>query len=354
VSVRSQVTIFRDMSKTGEGWFDEMRSAYLYRVIAEAERSSPRAEMFAGLAREAEDQAAIWAKNAGLQAVPDFKPDVRTRLVAWLARSYGPRAMRGILAAMKVRGLSVYSHAAPGHPAPTSVDEIGMRHKSFGGAGNLRAAVFGINDGLVSNVSLILGVAGASSNGGFILLSGVAGLLAGAFSMAAGEYVSVRSQREMYEHQIGLERAELDEYPKEEAEELALIYAARGMANDEAHDLATRTIADPKQALDTLAREELGLNPEELGSPWGAAISSFFSFAIGAAVPVVPFLFLHERAALITAIVLTAAALFGVGALISLFTGRSAMRDGLRMLAIGAGAGAVTYLIGRWMGVSLS
>ena len=342
------------MPDTNEGWFDEMRSAYLYRVIAEVERGTRRAEMFAGLAREAEDQAAIWAKNAGLASVPPFRPDTRTRVVAWLARSYGPRAMRGILAAMKVRGLSIYSHAAPGHPAPTSVDEIGMRHKSFGGAGNLRAAVFGINDGLVSNMSLILGVAGASSNEGLILLSGVAGLLAGAFSMAAGEYVSVRSQREMYEHQIGLERAELDEYPKEEAEELALIYAARGMPQDEAHDLASRTIADPKQALDTLAREELGLNPEELGSPWGAAVSSFFSFAIGAVVPLVPFLVARGQAALAASIIVTALALFAVGALISLFTGRSALRDGLRMLAIGAGAGAVTYLIGRWMGVSLS
>jgi VIT1/CCC1 family predicted Fe2+/Mn2+ transporter len=342
------------MSKTGEGWFDEMRSAHLYRVIAEIERGTRRAEMFAGLAREAEDQAAIWAKSAGLAAVPEFRPDARTRLVAWLTRSYGPRAMRGILAAMKVRGLSIYSHAAPGHPAPTSVDEIGMRHRSFGGKGNLRAAVFGVDDGLVSNVSLILGVAGASPSDGVIVLSGVAGLLAGAFSMAAGEYVSVRSQREMYEHQIGLERAELDEYPKEEAEELALIYAARGMPQQDAHELAMRTIADPKQALDTLAREELGLNPDELGSPWGAALSSFASFAVGAAVPLVPFLLAHGRTALTASIVVTAVALFCVGALISLFTGRSAMRDGLRMLAIGAGAGAVTYVIGRMLGVSLS
>src|SRR5712671_6769333 len=222
------------MAKSGEGWLDETRSAYLYRVIAEVERGSPRAELFEKLAREAEGQAAIWAKNAGLASVPAFIPDLRTRLVAALARRYGPRAMRGILAAMKVRGLSVYSHAAPGHPSPTSVDEIGVRHRSFGGRGNLRAAVFGVNDGLVSNMSLILGVAGASSNSSFIVLSGVAGLLAGAFSMAAGEYVSVRSQREMYEHQIGLEEAELDEYPGEEAEELALIYAARGMSAEDA------------------------------------------------------------------------------------------------------------------------
>ncbi|HET7201654.1 MAG TPA: VIT1/CCC1 transporter family protein [Burkholderiales bacterium] len=342
------------MAQSGEEWLDETRSAYLYRVIAEVERGTPRADLFEKLAHEAEGQAAIWARNTGLASVPAFVPDLRTRIVAGLLRRYGARAMRGILAAMKVRGLSVYSHAAPGHPAPTSVEEVGKRHRGIAGGGNLRAAVFGINDGLVSNLSLILGVAGASSNAGFILLSGVAGLLAGAFSMAAGEYVSVRSQREMYEHQIGLERAELAEYPEEEAEELALIYAARGMSVRDAHDLAGRTIADPRLALDTLAREELGLNPEALGSPWGAALSSFFSFGAGALVPLLPFLFVRAEGALIAAMALTAVALFGVGAMISLFTGRSAFRDGFRMLAIGGGAGAVTYFVGKLLGVSLS
>jgi len=342
------------MAQSGEGWLDETRSAYLYRVIAEVERGSPRAELFEKLAHEAEAQAAIWAKNAGLASVPAFVPDLRTRIVAGLLRRYGARAMRGILAAMKVRGLSVYSHAAPGHPALTSVEEVGKRHRGIAGGGNLRAAVFGINDGLVSNASLILGVAGASSSNDIILLSGVAGLLAGAFSMAAGEYVSVRSQREMYEHQIGLERAELAEYPEEEAEELALIYAARGMSVRDAHDLAGRTIADPRHALDTLAREELGLNPEALGSPRGAALSSFFSFGVGALVPVLPFLFARGEGALVAAVALTAAALFGVGSMISLFTGRSAFRDGFRMLVIGGGAGAVTYFVGKLLGVSLA
>ena len=342
------------MAQSGEGWQDEVRSAHLYRVIAEVERGTPRADLFLELAKEAETQAAIWAKKAGLASVPAFVPDLRTRIVAGLVRRYGPRAMKSILAAMKVRGLSVYSHAAPGHPAPTSVEEIGKRHRSFGTGGNLRAAVFGINDGLVSNLSLILGVAGASSNTDLILLSGVAGLLAGAFSMGAGEYVSVRSQREMYEHQIGLERAEVAEYPEEEAEELALIYAARGMNREDARSLARRIMADPRQALDTLAREELGLNPEELGSPWGAALSSFFSFAVGALVPLLPFLLARGESALYAAIAVTAVALFAVGAMISLFTGRSAFRDGARMLAIGSGAGAVTYLVGKLLGVTLA
>src|SRR3989442_3346906 len=173
------------MAQSGEGWLDETRSAYLYRVIAEVERGSPRADLFQQLAREVEGQAAIWAKNAGLASVPAFVPDLRTRIVEGLVRRYGPRAMRGILAAMKVRGLSVYSHAAPGHPAPTSADEVGKRHRGIAGGGNLRAAVFGINDGLVSNASLILGVAGASANNSTILLSGIAGLLAGGVFLAA-------------------------------------------------------------------------------------------------------------------------------------------------------------------------
>jgi len=334
-----------------DGWREEMRSAYLYRVMAEAESGTPRAGLFRGLAVEAESQAQIWAREAGT-AVPEYVPDLRARMVAALVRRHGPRALRAVLVAMKVRGLSVYSHAAPGHPVPTSLDEVGKRHHGVSG-GNLRAAVFGVNDGLVSNASLILGVAGASANSSIILLSGVAGLLAGAFSMAAGEYISVRSQREMFEHQIGLERNELAQYPEEEAEELALIYAARGLAREDALKLAKAIISDPAQALDTLAREELGLNPEELGSPWGVAMFSFLSFAGGALVPLLPFLGLAGDRALPVSIAFTALALFAIGAAISLFTGRSALRDGLRMLFIGAVAGALTYAIGKLLGVGL-
>jgi len=336
-----------------EGWHEEKRSAYLYRVMAEAEAGTPRADLFRGLAVEAEGQAAIWARQTGA-AVPEYAPDLRARMVAALVRRHGPRALRSVLVAMKVRGLSVYSHAAPGHPLPTTLEEVGKRHRGVSGGGNLRAAVFGINDGLVSNASLILGVAGASANSSVILLSGVAGLLAGAFSMAAGEYVSVRSQREMFEHQIGLERAELAQYPEEEAEELALIYAARGLSREDAQKLAKAIISDPAQALDTLAREELGLNPEDLGSPWGVAIFSFLSFAAGALVPLLPFFALSGGRALVISIGVTALALFAVGAAISLFTGRSAVRDGLRMLFIGAAAGALTYAIGKLLGVSLA
>ncbi len=341
------------MTQEHTGWLDELRSAYLYRVIAECERGTPREALFRSLATEAEVQAKIWADKTATP-LPVYQPDLRTRVVAALVRSRGPRAMRAVLAAMKVRGLSIYTHAAPGHPAPTSIEDRESRHRGMRAGGNLRAAVFGINDGLVSNMSLILGVAGADVGANTIVLSGIAGLLAGAFSMAAGEYVSVRSQREMYEHQIGLERNELAEYPEEEAEELALIYAARGMPKDQAIDLARRTIADPDKALDTLSREELGLNPDDLGSPWGAASSSFVSFAIGAGVPLVPFAFASGNKALLGAVGFTGVALFAIGAVISLFTGRSARRDGLRMLGIGAAAGGITFLIGKLMGVALT
>lgn len=233
---------------------------------------------------------------------------------------------------------------------PHSVEEIGRRHREQGGGDALRPAVFGASDGLVSNLCLILGVSGASANGRVVLISGVAGLLAGALSMAAGEYVSVKSQREMFEHQIGAERDELLQYPEQEAAELSLIYQARGLTREDADRAASHLIANPEQALETLAREELGLDPGSLGSPGTAAASSFASFAVGAAVPLGPFLIGAGHRALGASVVVTAAALFAVGCAISLFTGRAAFRSGARMLLIGGAAGAVTYAIGRLVG----
>jgi VIT1/CCC1 family predicted Fe2+/Mn2+ transporter len=237
---------------------------------------------------------------------------------------------------------------------PHSVEEIGRRHRQQGGGDILRPAVFGASDGVVSNLCLILGVSGASSSSHAVLVSGVAGLMAGAFSMAAGEYVSVRSQREMFEHQIGAEREELAEYPEQEAAELSLIYQARGLSKEDADKTAGHLIANPEQALDTLAREELGLDPSSLGSPIAAAASSFASFAVGAAVPLAPFVVAAGPHALAGSVALTAAALFAIGCAISLFTGRGALRSGVRMLVVGALAGGVTYFIGRLLGAAVS
>lgn len=334
-----------------------MQAAHLYQVLAQVETGTARAALFLELAGEAEKQAAIWARlaqEAGHKLPARYVPDARTRVVAALVRRLGVRPVRTVLSAMKVRGMALYTHSVQGHATQAPGSEMGKRHRGMGSGGNLRAAVFGVNDGLISNASLIMGIAGATADGKLILLSGAAGLIAGAFSMAAGEYVSVRSQREMYEYQIGLEKEELDHYPEEETEELALIYQARGLPREDAVRLAKQMTSDPELALDTLAREELGLNPEDLGSPWGAALFSFCAFGVGALIPLLPFLFAAGITSMIVAIVLTLLALFGVGATLSLFTGRNAWLSGARMLAIGCAAGAVTYAIGRLLGVSLA
>lgn len=315
--------------------------------------------MFLALAAAAEEQATKWAqsaRNAGT-VIPQgpFVPNLRARIVAQLVRHFGPRSLRSVLAAMKLRGLSVYSApvAVAGHAMPTAVADVGARHRR-GIGGNLRASVFGVNDGLVSNASLVLGVAGAGAQTSYVLMTGLAGLLAGALSMAAGEYVSVRSQREMYEYQIALERDEVAEYPEEEAEELALIYQARGVELEQAREVSRALLARPEQALDVLAREELGLNPDDLGSPWGAAIASFLSFASGACVPLIPFIIgLRGTAAVVGTAAVTAVSLFAVGMTLSLFTGRGAWRGALRMVLIGGGAGLISFLVGRAIGVAV-
>lgn len=339
-----------------ESWREEKQSSYLYRVLAEREPAAELKTLFTRLADAAEEQARHWERLAagrGVTLPQSFTPSARARVVAWLLRGLGPQHMLPVLAAMKVRGLSVYTHGAPtGHDTPAP-GQREFRHRRMSGSGSFRAAVFGINDGLVSNVSLIMGVAGASLDNRAILLTGVAGLLAGAASMAAGEYVSMRSQREMFEHQIGLEQQELNAYPQEEAEELAMIYEARGIPAADAKRLAETLIGDPKRALDALAREELGLNPHELGSAWGAAGASFLAFAVGAAVPLLPFLS-GAAHGLAISMGITAVALFITGAVVSLFTGRALLWSGLRMVGVAAIAAGVTYLVGHLFGVALS
>lgn len=335
-------------------WLEEKQSAWLYRRVAQCEQDPDRQQLFVDLSGAAESQADIWARELDASALR-FHPSARARIVSAMLGVLGPDNMSTILTAMKVRGMSVYRQ--PGitarlvpHAMPTSVEEVGARHRGLAG-GNLRAAVFGISDGLVSNTSLIMGVAGAGAAPEIIVTAGVAGLLAGALSMAAGEFVSVSSQTELFEYQIALEREELEQYPEEEAEELALIYAARGMELEEAREWSQALMRNADQALDVLAREELGLDPDQLGSPMGAALFSFVAFGVGAVVPLVPFLAVAQSLALPLAASCAGVALFAVGACISLFTGRRAFRGGVRMLSIGAGAGAITYGIGHLLGV---
>jgi len=341
-----------------DSWYHEKESAWLYGEVAAAEPDAGKRELFLKLQAAAEDQAASWLATRPeltrkLEA--GFSPALRARIVALLVRRLGPRRMRAVLAAMKLRGLSVYTcpPAPAPHAMPTTVAEVGRRHASVGG--KLRAAVFGASDGLVSNASLVMGVAAAGSDFHSVQIAGAAGLLAGALSMAAGEYVSVRSQREFYEHQMDLERRELAEYPEAEAEELALIYHARGIDMDEARRISSVLLSRPEQALDVLAREELGLNPNDLGSPYGAAGSSFLAFATGATIPLLPF-FVGSRgtATIYWSATLTAFMLFAVGVTLSLFTGRRAFHGGMRMLLIGGGAGVAAWAVGKLLGASLA
>jgi VIT1/CCC1 family predicted Fe2+/Mn2+ transporter len=211
-----------------------------------------------------------------------------------------------------------------------------------------------VSDGLVSNTALVMGFAGSGATRTVTLLAGIAGLLAGSFSMAAGEYVSMSSQREMYQREISMEEAELKERPEEEHAELVLIYRAKGLSRPDAEHLADRIMSDHATALDTLAREELGLDPDELGSPWFSAISSLLAFAVGAFVVVVPYLAGGGMAALLTAIGLAIVAMFAVGASIGLLNGRSAVRSGLRQVFVGVLAAAVTFGVGHLIGTSVS
>jgi VIT1/CCC1 family predicted Fe2+/Mn2+ transporter len=251
------------------------------------------------------------------------------------------------------RLLQMINQSTRGGMEGSALAQIEGRHRAAGGNA-LRAAVLGANDGLVSNLSLVMGVAGAELPGSTILITGLAGLLAGAFSMALGEWLSVQSSRELYQHQISIEKAEIASAPEEEAEELALIYQSRGMPADEAQRMASRLMTDPANALETLAREELSVNPAELGGSAGeAAITSFVLFALGAVIPVIPFTFLSGIPAVITSALFSTLGLFVIGSGITLFTGRSIWFSGSRQVFFGLAAAAATYIIGRLIGVNL-
>ena len=331
----------------GDAWREGMRAAHLYRTIAGVEAGTPREQLFRGLAADAEGRA---AKQGG--APSRFKPDLRTRIVARLVRRFGPRATQGILATMNLRGLSVYRQ--PDLPPPRAATLEEMRERRRGSGSNLRAAVFGANDGLVSNASLILGVAGATDGTTGVLLAGAAGLLAGAFSMAAGEYVSVTSQREMFEHEIERQREELAELPGGEGPGARAPVRGprrrgrrcRGAGARPARRPGARTRHPrPRQARPQPRRARLAVGR-------GAVVVLLVRRRCvhsGGAVPAA-----QGNTALLVSVAAATCALFAIGATISLFTGRSALRDGLRMLAIGGGAGAATYLVGRLLGVTLS
>ncbi|MBI4198917.1 MAG: VIT1/CCC1 transporter family protein [Chloroflexi bacterium] len=356
----------------------ERQAVGIYLAMANAERDPRRAQVFRELAAVEERHARYWASKLGLgeDVLLPSRPLMRTRLLGWLARWFGTRWLLPMVLRMEAREATMYAteHEAKeiladeqdhsrtlealreGQPAASFPGEVGWHRAAA--AGTLRAAVLGINDGLVSNFSLVWGVAGGTSRADVtrpdvIVLVGVAGLLAGAFSMAAGEYVSMRAQRDLFEHRIAQERRELAERPEEEREELSLIYQLKGLPRDEADALAARLMQDPQVALDTMAREELGLDPSQLGSPWAAAISSFFAFVLGAIVPVVPYLFGSNTAAFALSGVASGLALAAVGATLALLSGRHPAWGGLRMTVIGLAAAVVTFGIGSLVGIAL-
>ncbi len=359
---------------------DEVNGAALYDALAAAESDPGRASILKELAEVERSHAAVWAgklRDAGESS--HERPSRRTRLLAFLARRLGTRAVMPVAQALEANATQSYkgqkdaealglpgqerSHAVVFSKLSAANDSVpagGQEawHRSSGG-GNLRAAIFGVNDGLLSNFCLIMGMAGGTAAAGaatehrMVLLAGFAGMIAGACSMAAGEYVSVRSQRELFEREIEKESEELQASPEEEARELELIYRAKGIPQEQARQLAASILASHESALDTLAREELGLDPSELGSPWGAASSSFGAFVLGALVPLAPFFFAQGRSGVWTSAVVSGACLFTVGAVLSIFTGKSPWKSGARMLVVGSGVAALTHILGRLAGVAV-
>lgn len=358
---------------------DERNSAALYDSMAAAETNAALAEIYRRLAETERKHAAVWERKlaeAGAE-IPKDTMGWRTRAYRWLARRFGPSFVLPTLAAIedgagagyqgqpgaeaKAMAAQEQSHArifgalarTSGGMEGSAVAKLEGRHRSTGGNA-LRAGVLGANDGLVSCFSLVMGVAGADLSSKSILITGMAGLLAGAISMALGEWLSVQSSRELYGHQMDIEKAELESAPEEEKEELALIYQAKGIAPDEAKRLAERLLADPATALDTLAREELGIDPEELGgSAWEAAFTSFLLFAAGAIIPVFPYFFTGGMTAVAWSAACSAVGLFGIGAAITLVTGRPVLWSGIRQVLFGLAAAAVTFGIGRLIGVQI-
>lgn len=377
-----------EIARLTSNYRGEREGAALYEALAAVEAHPRRADILRQMAAVEARHAARWEEKLRALGVepPPIKEGIAIRAIGWMARRFGVQAVLPLVRGMELRAAGDYAdqpdaadfvpeeraHAhtlaaldrttsAPVASAPSSAEQdvpasiVGReRWHRRGQNGSLRAAVFGVNDGLVSNLSLVVGFAGADPEPRLILLAGVAGLLAGSFSMAAGEYVSMTAQREIFERQIALEREELRSAPEQEQEELSLIYQAKGVPAADANLVASRLMADPEAALDTMAREELGLDPDELGSPWGAALSSFVSFTAGAILPVLPYFFLAGVTALVLSAVLSGLGLLAVGAAITLFTGRAPWFGAARMLAIGAAAAAVTYTVGRLIGVSVA
>ncbi len=349
----------------------EREAATLYRGLARLSRGDRR-EVFLELANIEDRHAAFWMNEIRqLGAEPpkeeDFTPGDRTVALLDLARQYSPGLVLPAIEQDERDGFNEYA-SDPDAPESMLLEEaqhaqvLGEMIKQPGieedwhrsnKSGTLRAAIFGINDGLVSNTALVMGFAGASADRGTVLLAGLAGLLAGAFSMGAGEFISMANQREAFEREIDLEAEEIRLMPEDELRELELIYQAKGLTPEDAKEIASQVMADEDVALDTMIREELGLDPDDLGSPWGAAGSSFVAFSFGAVLVVLPYLITSGSAALFSAIGLALVALIAVGAGMAKLNGRSMGPAVIRQVLVGSLAAAATYGLGSLLGLNL-
>ena len=368
----------RERKRILDNLIDETNGAALYDSLAAAEKDTRLGEVYRRLANVERRHADRWRQKleeAG-ERIPRLDVSWRTKTLGWIARRFGVGVVLPSVQTLEQADSSKYakqtdakdfhgdekSHARVinmmtsmrGGFAGSEVAKLEGRHRTAGGNA-LRAAVLGANDGLVSNLSLVMGVAGAAMSEKTILFTGLAGLLAGAGSMALGEWLSVQSSRELYTRQIEMEQEELATMPHEEEEELALIYQARGLDETEARKFAAGVMSNQATALDAMTREELGIDPSELGgSAWQAAITSFFLFAFGAIVPVSPFFFADGQTAVLLSVIFSTLALFVIGGAITLFTGRGLWFSAMRQVLFGLGAAALVYAVGRLVGVSIT
>jgi VIT1/CCC1 family predicted Fe2+/Mn2+ transporter len=364
-----------DVKRYRSNYQDEVDGAALYRYLGEAASEPAMKSLFERMAQSEEGHLALWAAKiteAG-GVVPPRKPSFRVRVLGWISRRFGVGVVVPIVVRMEADATTMYDdqpeaveHGLPADERsharlfreigrtrlPGDIPDIARiegRHR--GGTGNaLRAAVLGVNDGLASNLSLVMGVAGANPGNSVVLVTGIAGLLAGSFSMAMGEWASVRTSAEAFARQLAVEREELELVPEEEEAELALIYEAKGLSPEAARETAHRIISNPQIALDTLAREELGMSAESVGNAHVAAITSFALFAGGAFLPLLPWFFTGGGLGIVLSVTFAGAGLFGVGAVTSLFSGRNVIFLGSRNLLMGLAVAAVTYGIGYLVG----
>ncbi len=365
-----------DIERYRTNYLAEQKGSELYKSLAKTERDPHLAELYRRMAETEQRHASIWAdylRKTG-EPVPTYTTGWRIRMIIWLAKRFGVNSVLPMVTSMESGASHDYDTQPEARAAGMPKDERSHerlfrsveitgggvagpalarfegRHRGTGGNA-LRAAVLGASDGLTTNLSLVMGVAGANLPGHTILFTGLAGMLAGALSMSIGEWLSVQSARELYTHQIAVERQELLEMPEEEREELALIYEAKGIDRETANRMAERIMAQGEAALDTLAREELGIDPEELGgSAWTASIMSFMLFAIGAVIPVIPFVFGSGTVAVLFSLLLGTLGLFIVGVGITLTTGAPLLKSAGRQVLLGLAAAAITFGLGSLVG----